>query len=852
MLFSISSGRPKTRRVWALWATLFPAWLLAGPAPAQNVPTLGFGPAQEVLAEAEGLLRSGRAEEALPLFEAVANDANAAPRDQAIAFGGVGLSFSELDLDEQSAEAFGDSVELALSIGADDVAATSEFNLGAALLGGSSAPFAAAPEPLPALSANPLRSGARSPRSGAAIRVSVDLARQAAARFTEAGRIAEAGALPALAARSFGAALATRMESPERDVELSNALEDLAAAADAIDAMPAGDERTRTALAVGENGLQLIRAGGDSIDAGAPEPTFRALHAAKSDAAAAGDALLEAQATGALGELYGFSEDRLDEAILLTEQAVGITEEAIRRDPASWRGHLLFRWQGQLARLYELKGERGRAYAAYGQAEQSIEQRRPVFASERLDRAFGELSPRSFVEPILMNYARFLLSLEPGDPLLPPGAQPAILARDVVERIRRIDLDEFFEEMCVANIDQSATQPDLIAPNTAVLYPIVFDDRIEIVLTIGGVAEPVVETARVGRDQIARLVGHALLNVQSSATVHAEIERPGGGPPRLLVGFFADLYDILAAPVVPHLEKAGVHTVVFAPDSTLQGLPLAALYDRDADEYFIEKFAVGTAYGLSLVDPTRLSRVGARGLLAGVSEPLSLDGDAESGFSALDAVADELDEIAKVLPSDVLFNEAFTKSQLADRLESAPFSVLHIASHAEYTGARESSFLLLHGAREGEGDTLSIDELRAIARKTRLRGEPIELLTLSACDTGVGRQEIEVENALLGLAGVAYRSGARSVLASLWKIVDASTSVLMQKFYEEMFDGAPGAEGGDVTKAEALRRAQIALLNNDPAVVGEGAERLTDQNGRPLNTSHPNYWAGFVLLGNWL
>jgi CHAT domain-containing protein len=76
------------------------------------------------------------------------------------------------------------------------------------------------------------------------------------------------------------------------------------------------------------------------------------------------------------------------------------------------------------------------------------------------------------------------------------------------------------------------------------------------------------------------------------------------------------------------------------------------------------------------------------------------------------------------------------------------------------------------------------------------------------------------------MAGVAVRSGARSTLASLWSVSDRSTAFLMIKFYREL--GKP-----EITKAEALRRAQVALLHQDDYM-------------------SPYYWAPFVLLGNWL
>jgi len=98
----------------------------------------------------------------------------------------------------------------------------------------------------------------------------------------------------------------------------------------------------------------------------------------------------------------------------------------------------------------------------------------------------------------------------------------------------------------------------------------------------------------------------------------------------------------------------------------------------------------------------------------------------------------------------------------------------------------------------------------------------VELLVLSACETATGDRR-----AALGLAGVAVQAGARSTLASLWHIDDRATAIFIGEFYRELTKTK-------VTKAEALRRAQLTLLK------------------QYANYSRPGYWAPYVLVGNWL
>jgi CHAT domain-containing protein len=101
-----------------------------------------------------------------------------------------------------------------------------------------------------------------------------------------------------------------------------------------------------------------------------------------------------------------------------------------------------------------------------------------------------------------------------------------------------------------------------------------------------------------------------------------------------------------------------------------------------------------------------------------------------------------------------------------------------------------------------------------------LRKNPVELLTLSACQTAVGD-----ERAALGLAGVAIKAGARSALASLWFVNDESTSKLVTEFYQQL-------QNPTLSKAQALQQAQKSLMEQ--------------------GYQHPLYWAPFLLIGNWL
>ena len=138
-----------------------------------------------------------------------------------------------------------------------------------------------------------------------------------------------------------------------------------------------------------------------------------------------------------------------------------------------------------------------------------------------------------------------------------------------------------------------------------------------------------------------------------------------------------------------------------------------------------------------------------------------------------------------------------------------------MATHGVFGGNDEHSFLLTHD------DKLNMSELSELLQVGLFREQPLELLTLSACQTAVGN-----ERAAFGLAGVAVQSGARSATASLWFVDDAATATLMTEFYKQF-------SRKKLTKARALQNAQISLLRRE-------------------RYQHPIFWGPFLMIGNWL
>jgi CHAT domain-containing protein len=267
------------------------------------------------------------------------------------------------------------------------------------------------------------------------------------------------------------------------------------------------------------------------------------------------------------------------------------------------------------------------------------------------------------------------------------------------------------------------------------------------------------------------------------------------------------LYDWLIRPLRSLLNDSHINTLVFVPDGSLRTIPLAAL--QDGERFLIQDFAVAVSPGLSLMEPRPIALGKAHLLLNGLSESVQ-------GFPALKFVTGELESVEPLYSSEVLENQEFTLREFREKLTDEQYAIVHIASHGKFDHEVTNTFVLTYDKK------LTLNDLESLIRPGQYRGQPVELLVLSACQTAAGD-----DRAALGLAGVAVKAGARSALATLWFVNDQSTSTLISEFYNQL------RHEPAVSKARSLQLAQIKLLN--------------DRRYR-----HPCYWSPYLIIGNWL
>lgn len=597
---------------------------------------------------------------------------------------------------------------------------------------------------------------------------------EAVSAYGESAALAQAAGLRTLAARAYANAAGALRElgrAQAAAAQLQAALAQLALAA-------ASHETALTWIRVGVVSQELR----DALPPAHSELQLQAWHAlseALGMAERLGDRRAASYALGYLGKLYE-DERRHAEALALTRRAILAAQRVDA--PES-----LYRWQWQAARLLRHAGTPEEAIPAYRQAVHTLQSIRQEFSDERRSAApFREAAGRVYLE-----FVDLLLARSAG--LQEPSAVSAHLAeaREVVELLKAAELRDYYRDECVDAALSKVTQLDLVSRTAVVVYPVVLAERTELLLSLPGGLRRV--SVPVGAQALTDEVRRFRLALEKRTTreyiVHAR-----------------QLYRWLIGPLEAELGALKVDTLVFVPDGPLRTIPMGALHD--GKRFLVEKYALAITPGLSLTEPRPIGRERLKVLALGVTRSVQ-------GYAALPNVSSELAALASLFDSKTLLDEAFNLERLERELRSEPFSVLHVASHGEIDSDAARSFVLAFD------DRLTMERLEQAVSLRKFGGQPLELLTLSACDTAAGN-----DRAALGLAGIAIKAGARSALATLWAVQDELSSALVTEFYRQLKD--PSA-----SRAQALQRAQVKVIA-DPRY------------------DHPGFWSAFLLINNWL
>jgi len=525
----------------------------------------------------------------------------------------------------------------------------------------------------------------------------------------------------------------------------------------------------------------LHRAEPSPIDGTRLTQAAQALQLAAETADHIQDPVMTSYAFGHLGQLYE-SQGRQEEALQLTRRAI----LALQTHHAP---EALYQWEWQTGRILQALKLPQEAILAYRRAVATLQPLRTELSQQP---GSGATSFRETVGPLFFQLADLQLT-QAGTPK--PGEdshQWLVDARDTIEAFKVAELQDYFRDDCVKAAQSHVEGLEQISQKTtAILYPIILPDRLELLVSIGNdLRRQTVNVPEQTFTQTVRLFRTFLeKRTTNQYKPHAQ-----------------QLYDWLIRPLEPWFKDTRIDTLVVVPDGALRTIPLSALHD--GQQFLTEQYALATSPGMTLTDPQPINRESLRVLSLGITESVQ-------GFAPLPNVATELEALHALYQGQQLLNEQFLESSLEQKMKEEPFTIVHIASHGQFANDPKDAFVLTFDKH------LTMDQLDKLIGLYQFRDSPLDLLTLSACETAAGD-----DRAALGLAGVAIKAGARSALATLWFINDKVSSDLIAEFYSRLRDPS-------TSKARALQEAQLLILAN-PAF------------------QHPGYWAPFLLLNNWL
>ncbi|MBD2512304.1 CHAT domain-containing protein [Nostoc muscorum FACHB-395] len=464
-------------------------------------------------------------------------------------------------------------------------------------------------------------------------------------------------------------------------------------------------------------------------------------------------------------------------------------EQALSQAQSVWASDIAYQWQQKLGNLYQRQKRTKAALQAYGAAIENITQVRRNLLPNNADLQF---SFQEKVEPIYREYMRLLL------------ASPNPDLKRVIQTNERLQIAQLENFLQCGNLEIIPLNEVKNLPSAPIVIHIIdLDESVEVILQL---ADGSLHSHSVDSKLVKTNVDNLLEILQSlrlSSTSEIDI-----------LSFPRSLYDLLIAPIKTYLPPSG--TLVFTLDTSFQSLPIGLLHD--GNDYLFKYYSIAQTLGSRVRQPKLLLKDQLRALIGGLSEinPSIRTLNVLENMEALPKVKEEIEYIKQQTSSSkVLLNEKFTSQALGEQLSSFNFPIVHLTTHAQFSSEAKRTMFFTWDK------TINALEFYSLLKfSARSNEDGIELLVLSACQTAKGNKR-----SALGIAGVAAQAGARSTVATLWKVDADSTALLMEQFYKNLKNGVP--------KAEALRQAQLNLISDS-------------------RYSHPYFWAGFILVGGWL
>ncbi len=533
-------------------------------------------------------------------------------------------------------------------------------------------------------------------------------------------------------------------------------------------------------------------------------------------------------ALGAAGHFYE-CQKYYDKALELTHKAILAADYKLQAKDS------LYLWEWQQARLLEKIGNESDVISAYEQAFQTLEKIRRDISTTNRDL---QLNFRDIIQPLYRKLASLKLEQVIAKTSLNQKKMTKYRkdnqdnkelekALEIIDSLRFAEFQNYFGNDCITAAITPQKVDELIGgteAKTAILSSIFLEDKVAILLSLPDTSQHLEWIEEKDNQKITpQELESEIITFLSKLRGQQKFRADDSPQAQQVYNHAKKLYDLIIRPFEEkgYLNQDKVQTLVFVQDGLFRSIPMSALIDKNLDKYLIEKYAIATTPSLRLTAPKEDKRKMDRAMVFSFNEKAEIDGQL---FEPLSFISDEIKALKKLFSSiRILSSDDFTTSHLKNQRRKTVYPVIHIATHAQFGIIPEDTFLVIDKNKK-----LTISDLERFLREISDDRNAVELLTLSACQTAAGD-----ERANLGLAGIALEAGVKSTLASLWSVNDESTSILIQEFYQNLRAGK--------TKAQALQKAQIALINNpnNKFVIREEYKK-------------PYYWSPFIIIGNWL
>nr|VFJ43256.1 MAG: filamentous hemagglutinin family N-terminal domain-containing protein [Candidatus Kentron sp. DK] len=604
--------------------------------------------------------------------------------------------------------------------------------------------------------------------------------REALERFDDAARIARKIGAPRIALAAQANALVMAPDVKMRPDEIERRIDGMLRILEANQSGPEPASVTPAAIGASVVALEFVETASWPF-----ERLFRVAETALNMAKKTNDTSARARVLGRIAGLYAH-QNRFDEARRLYASAASLAGNA---NMPEWSSH----WWSKAGQLAQDTGLPIDGFSAWERAAEILWEHRQKLAH------IWRLRGGTFRAQAGERFAA-LVRLVLEKPVVASGDLRKV--QEMWERFKTAEVAEYFGACMLAAVRPLA---DSIGrdPTATILYPIVLPDRLELLVQRSKKLER--RTVLVSEKELANTVKKLREAIMLRATEPKASERR-------IKELAHRLYRWLIAPIEHHLTAG--ETIVLVPDGPFRRIPPAVLHD--GQRYLIEQFPVVEIPSLSLVAAGLERNVTGRILLGGVTKEMVMN-KVVTEFPNIKRELDNLERLFGRSRTNRLDNDAYTKARLEQTARKYRYSIIHLASHARFDSTQGSGLLVTTGAEKMGAKDLA--ELVSFAGTPEI---PVDILSLSACETALGD-----DRATLGLGGIAAGTGARSALATLWRVDSAASFVFTKAFYSRLKQ-QPAAPRGKLLQ-EAIRAVRAK-------------QKFT----------HPFYWAGFLLIGDWM